>query len=129
MKYMLGNCEGKPLLAEMQDPHKGRIIRAYYIQSDTEVQLHDGIDSWIITVGSCLPGMKLSEKISALKGSGISQRRRRVIIDDMPDRFCVTTADGGCVSDDPRCIHNKQAQVDEGGVGIRRRSRRRIHVG
>jgi hypothetical protein len=23
-----------------------------------------------------------------------------------PDRFCVTTPDGGCVSTDPRCVHN-----------------------
>lgn len=23
-----------------------------------------------------------------------------------PDRFCVTEANGGCVSDDPRCMHN-----------------------
>ena len=24
-----------------------------------------------------------------------------------PDRFCVTTPDGGCISTHPECIHNK----------------------
>lgn len=129
MKYSLGNTRGKPLLAEAPDPHKGRTIRAYYINSDTEVQLHDGTDSWIITVGTCLPGMKLAEKIAALHGGNLPPRpRRHLVDDDEPDRFCITTPDGNCVSEDPRCMHNKQATVDEGGAGIRRRPRRRIHV-
>jgi len=131
MKYSLGNINGKPLLAEAEDPHKGRTIRAYYINSDTEVQLHDGIDSWIATVGTCLPSMKLADKIAALRSGGmpLARPRVRVLEDDEPDRFCITTPDGDCISDDPRCMHNKQLSVDEGGVGIRRRPRRRAHVG
>lgn len=26
-----------------------------------------------------------------------------------PDRYCVSTLDGNCVSNDPRCMHNKNA--------------------
>lgn len=88
MKYNLGNPSGKPLLAEMPDPHKGRIMRAYYINSDTEVQIHDGVDSWIITVGSCLPGMKLEERIAELHSGALQmvRPRRQVVDDDAPVR-------------------------------------------
>lgn len=84
MNYILGNCDGKPILAEMPDPHRGRIIRAHYIDSDTKVQLHDGTDTWIITVGSCLPAMKLEEKIAAHKAGSLTHvRPRRQVIDDV----------------------------------------------
>lgn len=94
MTYNLGNPSGKPLLAEMHDPHKDRLMRAYYINSDTEVQIHDGVDSWIITVGSCLHGMKLEERIAELhQGSlQIVHPRRRVVEDDAPIQRRTTTA-------------------------------------
>ena len=28
-----------------------------------------------------------------------------------PDQYCITTADGGCISDDPRCIHSRPPQA------------------
>lgn len=83
MKYNLGSIDGKTLLAEIHDPHRDRMVRAYYIHSDTEVQLHDGVDSWIITVGTCLPKMSLEEKIAALKG-GV--RPRRALLNEVQPR-------------------------------------------
>ena len=32
---------------------------------------------------------------------------RRTRFDDPPDTYCITLPDGSCVSEDPRCMHNK----------------------
>lgn len=34
-----------------------------------------------------------------------------------PDAYCITREDGECISDDPRCMHNKPAAVD-GAISI-----------
>jgi len=28
-----------------------------------------------------------------------------------PDAYCITTSDGGCISTDPRCMHQPQAEA------------------
>lgn len=128
--YQIGRFEGKSQIAQMEDPHRGRTMRAFYIGSDTLVGINDGIDAWILQIGSGCHAMQLEKRMAEFKAGTLPavRSRRRVVEDDEPDRFCITTEDGGCISEDPRCMHNKQAAVDEGGVGIRRCPRRRIHV-
>lgn len=81
--YQIGKYEGKPLLAEMPDPHRGRTLRAYYIGRDDLVGMHDGIDSWIMKVGAGAYAMKLEEKIAAFHSGSLSMvRPRRKLVEE-----------------------------------------------
>jgi hypothetical protein len=46
-------------------------------------------------------------QVPAAFSEGLDKLRTQ-LDDDMPDRYCITTPDGGCVSEDPRCMHNKR---------------------
>lgn len=80
--YQIGRFDGKPLLAEMPDPHRGRTMRAYYIGSDTLVGINDGVDAWILQIGSGCYAMKLEEKIAAFKAGNLSMVRPRRRLED-----------------------------------------------
>lgn len=81
--------KGKPQIAEMLDPHRGRVLKAYYIGEDSVVGLCDGVDSWVSNVLSCPAAMKLAKRIEEFKDGVVHAfdtivPRRRVVLDGDP---------------------------------------------
>ena len=87
MQYQLGKFDGKILLGEMEDPHKGRTLRAYYIGSDTLVGVNDGVDSWIASVEYSCHKLHLARRIAEMKDGRLpsAPTRRRLIEDEEPE--------------------------------------------
>lgn len=71
---------GRIQLAEMEDPNRGRIIKAFYMDSDELVLLNDGVDTWMAPVHYSCFKMKLADRIKDFKSGkrldGIPMRRR-----------------------------------------------------
>lgn len=78
-----------PLIAEIKDEGHGRVIKAHYIDSLTEVGLHDGVDSWVASAATAFRTPDLSQTIKTFLEGGSQPytppvgkiERRRVHVD------------------------------------------------
>lgn len=70
---------GKRVIAEVPDTGRNRTIRVFDIDSDVDVGMHDGVDSWIATAATAV---RHPDLVAALAASRSAPRQRVRLADD-----------------------------------------------
>lgn len=75
---------GRPLLGQMPDVNRGRILKAYYIGEDDVVGVSDGVESWISPLTAC-HDLNLPRLLEDYKAGKIQQpiTRRSIVADEV----------------------------------------------
>lgn len=88
MKYnhlLNSHFAGKPLIAQIEDKGRNRLIKVYYIDSQTEVGMFDGIDTWVANAATAVKTPDLPAAIQnylAGRPPAFQTTSRRALVDD-----------------------------------------------
>ncbi|TXH49520.1 MAG: hypothetical protein E6Q97_22550 [Desulfurellales bacterium] len=76
---------GKPVIAQINDTGRNRLIKVFYIDSPTEVGMFDGVDAWVATAATAVRHPDLTKAIQDhLAGvpASFPATSRRVLVDE-----------------------------------------------
>lgn len=75
---------GKPVIAQINDTGRNRLIKVFYIDSPTEVGMFDGVDAWVVTAATAVRHPDLTKAIEAhLSGAPpFPTTSRRALVED-----------------------------------------------